>query len=353
MKEKLIEVEAEVIEEKGLTVSFTPASIQANFEALDAHVEAMIADYKGAKYDLTSQEGIKQAKHDATYLNSIAKEIDDRRKAVKRDYMEPYNQFDMQATAIIKKVKDTRADIKEQLDAAEEERKAKKYAALQEYFEGYAGVLIDLVPYERIHENQWLNKTFNEIKAQNAIEEKVNKIASDWESLKSQSDMAHYDTAERTFFDTLDLGEALSAARKAQEADERIAELHREVEQIQEEQIAEEIEEKIAPAVEELQEAPMQEAAIQPEEIPAPPAPPAPLAPEPIAHPLPKEQTAIPGGEYIPCVMVIQAASQEQMKQIGAFCGSLTPKVVGRFIGGTIEQAYMKIQQEAGTYYGR
>ena len=351
MKEKPIEVEAEVIEEKGLTVSFTPASIQANFEALDAHVDSLIADYKGAKYDLTSQEGIKQAKHDSTYLNSIANEIDDRRKAVKREYMEPYNQFDMQATAIIKKVKDTRADIKAQVDEAEADRKATKYAALQEYFLGYAGVLSDLVPYEKIHEKQWLNKSFNEIKAQNAIEEKVNKIASDWESLKSQSDMAHYDTAERTFFDTLDLGEALSAARKAQEADERIAELHREVEQIQEEQIAEEIEEEIALVVEEIQDAPIQEAAIQPEEVPAPQAPPAPPAPAPTEAPVP--EVAIPGGKYIPCVMIIQAASQDQMKQIGEFCGSLTPKVVGRFIGGTIEQAYMKTQQEAGTYYGR
>ena len=44
----------------------------------------------------------------------------------------------------------------------------------------------------------------------------------------------------------------------------------------------------------------------------------------------------------MPCVMVIQAASIEQMQQIGRFCGSLSPRVTGKFVTGTLEEAYMK-----------
>ena len=224
--EQPVEVQAEVIEDKGLAVSFTPAAIEANFAALDARVEEMIEGYAEARYGLTDADSIKQAKRDRAYLNGIAKEIDERRKAVKREYMRPYEEFEAQANAIAAKAKSASANIKEQLDEAEERRKDAAYAILKEYYEDLARLLVPVVPYERIHEEKWLNKTFGEIKAKRAIDEKVAKVAHDWETLQSQKGLLpHYETAERTFFGTLDLGSALTAAREAQAADERIAEL--------------------------------------------------------------------------------------------------------------------------------
>lgn len=323
LKDKPIEVEAEVIEDKELSVTFVPASIKANFARLDAQVEKMIAGYADITYDLTSPEAIKQAKRDRAYINGIVKDIDTKRKAVKRDYMLPYNEFEGQANAITAKAKKASDNIKRQLDQAEDDRKADLHAVLKEHYEAFAGVLVELIPYERIHDAQWLNKTFGEVKAKNVIEEKVEKIASDWDTLKTQKDTPHYDTAERTFFETLDLGAALSEARKAQEADELIAELRKETEAIKEAQSEQPIPEEAPPAP-----------PVVAKEQAEPSAPMAPIQPE-----------------RIPCVMIIQAASTEQMRQIGKFCGSLEPKVVGRFIGGTIDQAYAKICQEASSRY--
>ena len=56
--EQPVEVQAEVIEDKGLAVSFTPAAIEANFAALDARVEEMIEGYAEARYDLTDADSI-------------------------------------------------------------------------------------------------------------------------------------------------------------------------------------------------------------------------------------------------------------------------------------------------------
>lgn len=336
----VLEVNAEVIEDKGLAVSFIPAEIQANFDELDAKVDSMIAGYTDAVYDLTSQETIKQAKRDRTYLNGIVKEIDDRRKAVKRDYMRPYNEFEARANEITKKVKDASNNIKNQLDEAEETRKEELYGQLRQHYEDFAGVLAPVVPYERVHDPKWLNKTFGLIKAQNAIEEKTSKIASGWETLKAQKSMSHYEVAERVFFETLDLGEALNAAHVAEEKDRQIAELREAVEEIQEE--PEHYEEE-APEPEPIPEPtyepatmPEQAAPIYEQEVPMAPAPPAPVMPTPAPR--------------IPCVMVIEAASTDQMIEIGAFCGTLNPPVTGRFLGGTIEQTYAKISQEAGVY---
>jgi hypothetical protein len=269
------QVEAEVIEAEATTleVTYTEATIASNMDALEAHVKKVVADYKGATYDLTSAQAIKEAKHDRSYLNGIKKEIDERRKAVKREYNKPLDAFERRCKQITAIIDESTDAIKAQLDEAEQTRKDALYSRLQQHYEEFAGLLAPVVPYERLHEPQWLNKTFGEIKAQQALEAKVSDVARDWETLKAQQEaMPHYADAEREFFRTLDLGAALNAARLADEEDQRIAEL------------------KAAMAPEPEPE-PMPEPEPEPVEVPEPepmpaPAPmPAPM-PAPVAEPL-------------------------------------------------------------------
>lgn len=273
------QVEAEVIETEATTleVTYTEATIASNMDALEAHVKKVVADYEGATYDLTSAQAIKEAKHDRSYLNGIKKEIDERRKAVKREYNKPLDAFERRCKQITAIIDESTDAIKAQFDEAEQTRKDALYSRLQQHYEEFAGLLAPVVPYERLHEPQWLNKTFGEIKAQQALEAKVSDVARDWETLKAQQEaMPHYADAEREFFRTLDLGAALNAARLADEEDQRIAEL------------------KAAMAPEPEPE-PMPEPEPEPVEIPEPepmpaPAPmPAPMpapVPAPVAEPL-------------------------------------------------------------------
>lgn len=267
------QVEAEVIETEATTleVTYTEATIASNMDALEAHVKKVVSEYDGATYDLTSAQAIKEAKHDRSYLNGIKKEIEERRKAVKREYNKPLDAFERRCKQITAIIDESTDAIKAQLDEAEQTRKDALYSRLQQHYEEFAGLLAPVVPYERLHEPQWLNKNFGEIKAQQALEAKVSDVARDWETLKAQQEaMPHYADAEREFFRTLDLGAALNAARLADEEDQRIAEL------------------KAAMAPEPEPE-PMPEPDPEPIEIPAPvpmSAPmPAPM-PAPVAEPL-------------------------------------------------------------------
>lgn len=222
-------VVAEVIEEQdasSLTVAYKPSVIEANFDALEAHVRKVVSDYDGATYDMSKAENVKEAKHDRSYLTGLKKEIDERRKAVKREYNKPLEAFERRCKQITAIIDESTDAIKAQLDEAEQTRKDALYSRLQQHYEEFAGLLAPVVPYERLHEPQWLNKTFGEIKAQQALEAKVSDVARDWETLKAQQEaMPHYADAEREFFRTLDLGAALNAARLADEEDQRIAEL--------------------------------------------------------------------------------------------------------------------------------
>lgn len=231
---KAEEVVAEVVEEQeasSLIVTYAPSSIEANFDALEKRVRKTVELYKGATYDLTKADKIKEAKNDRSYLNGLKNEIEERRKAVKREYNKPLAAFEKRCKEITSIIDGASDGIKAQLDEAEERRKAGARAALEAHYREFAELLAPVVPYERLHDDKWLNKSFGEVKAKKALEEKVSAVARDWDTLKAQRDsMAHYEVAERELFRTLDLGSALNAARAADEEDARIAAMREAVE---------------------------------------------------------------------------------------------------------------------------
>lgn len=231
---KAEEVVAEVIEEQessSLIVTYAPSSIEANFDALEKRVRKTVELYEGATYDLTKADKIKEAKNDRSYLNGLKSEIEERRKAVKREYNKPLAAFEKRCKEITSIIDGASDGIKAQLDEAEERRKVGARAALEAHYREFAELLAPVVPYERLHDDKWLNKSFGEVKAKKALEEKVSAVARDWDTLKAQRDsMAHYEVAERELFRTLDLGSALNAARAADEEDARIAAMREAVE---------------------------------------------------------------------------------------------------------------------------
>lgn len=231
---KAEEVVAEVVEEQeasSLIVTYAPSSIEANFDALEKRVRKTVELYKGATYDLTKADKIKEAKNDRSYLNGLKSEIEERRKAVKREYNKPLAAFEKRCKEITSIIDGASDCIKAQLDEAEEWRRAGARAALEAHYREFAELLAPVVPYERLHDDKWLNKSFGEVKAKKALEEKVSAVARDWDTLKAQRDsMAHYEVAERELFRTLDLGSALNAARAADEEDARIAAMREAVE---------------------------------------------------------------------------------------------------------------------------
>lgn len=231
---KAEEVMAEVVEEQeasSLIVTYAPSSIEANFDALEKRVRKTVELYEGATYDLTKADKIKEAKNDRSYLNGLKNEIEERRKAVKREYNKPLAAFEKRCKEITSIIDGASDGIKAQLDEAEERRRAGARAALEAHYREFAELLAPVVPYERLHDDKWLNKSFGEVKAKKALEEKVSAVARDWDTLKAQRDsMAHYEVAERELFRTLDLGSALNAARAADEEDARIAAMREAVE---------------------------------------------------------------------------------------------------------------------------
>lgn len=300
MASEAVEVEAEVVGGDELSVQYKPASIDANFDDLEERVRKMVADYEGAVYDMSKDENVAAAKRDRAYLNGIVKQIDERRKAVKREYTKPLAAFEDRCKRIAGIAGGAADAIKAQLDEAEERRRDAAYAILKDYYEEVADLLAPVVPYERVHDEKWLNKSFGEVRAKRAVDERVGRLASDWESLKARrGGMRHYEEAERELFRTLDLGSALAAARAADEEDARIAEMKAAIE-------PEPATPEPAPGpAPEPEPAPAREPRRAPEPQPAP---------APVPQPEPQRIIApVPGEERKPWVVIIPSATRTDM----------------------------------------
>ncbi len=316
------EVKPEIVEEGGeLVVTCRPSDIEANFDALEDRVRRMVADYEGAAYDMSDDENVRAAKRDRTYLNGIVKQIDERRKAVKREYLKPLDAFESRCKEISGIAKGASDAIKAQLDEAERLRRERAYAALEAHYGEVADLLAPVVPYSRVHEDRWLNKTVGEVKAKQLLEEKVGLLAEDWDTLKGQrGSMGHYEVAERELFRTLDLGTALKAARQADEEDARLEEM---------------------------------KAAMEPERAPEPePAAPAPEpAPQPMPAPAPQPVQAVqepviaprPSEPRTPWVVIVPEATRSDMEGLAKLLQM--SEVSGRIVAGTLEQVYRKTVQ--------
>lgn len=316
------EVKPEIVEEGGeLVVTCRPSDIEANSDALEDRVRRMVADYEGAAYDMSDDGNVRAAKRDRTYLNGIVKQIDERRKAVKREYLRPLDAFEARCKEISGIAKGASDAIKAQLDEAERLRRERAYAALEAHYGEVADLLAPVVPYSRVHEDRWLNKTVGEVKAKQLLEEKVGLLAEDWDTLKGQrGSMGHYEVAERELFRTLDLGAALKAARQADEEDARLEEM---------------------------------KAAMEPERAPEPgPADPAPEpAPQPMPAPAPQPARAVqepviaprPGEPRTPWVVIVPEATRSDMEGLAKLLQM--SEVSGRIVAGTLEQVYRKAVQ--------
>lgn len=377
-------VEAEIIDDEPakageLAVSFSPGVLSANFSALDAYVDGILETYKDWEPSADSQEDVKQCATHRKYLNGLAKQIDERRKSYKNEYLRPLNAFEAECNRIRDKVKDVSSRLNDVEKEADEARKSQKEDELREHYIGYAGLLADVVAYDKIADPKWLNKTPTLEKAKTELEEKVDKVAADWETLK-RLNLEFFEQAEIQFFNTLDLGQATAYADKLAEDARKIEAMKAEMGQY-----AETAEDEVpADSYDDAPMSPMDEEGYEPfdpmtmeqehrpmQPIPAQPQPMQPIsvpANAPVAdsgsvsqqiaailatYPESKQQNVLealrasqrPVNQPVqPYVMVIDAATVEQCKAIGKLCGLVG--VTGTFKRGALQEVAQRVAQE-------
>ena len=205
--------------------------IEWNKEELLAVVRSKVALYEGIVY---TEETVKTAKNDRAELNNLVKAIDERRKKVKEVINQPYAEFEKELKEITDLIKKQSAEIDEQVKAFETAEKEEKRAKIMEAYEKAVGNLAEILPFSKVFDQRYLNKTCKLESAIADVQKKIEQVKTDLETIESVCGKYKLN-AKDIYVRTLDLSKAMAEEKRLKDLEEKL-----EAERIQKEKAAEE-----------------------------------------------------------------------------------------------------------------
>ena len=229
-------------------------AIEWNYEELKAELSQKLEDYKNLVY---TEEQIKEAKADRAKLNALATAIDSKRKEIKKQCLQPYEQFEAQIKDLLALIKEPVSLIDTQIKDFEEEKKKKKLEEVKELFEklkAEAGEELEFISFEQVFEDKFLNASTSLKQVETVINNIFNSVKC---NLKTISDLKEYSfEATEVYKETLNLNTALEKAKYMVDMAERkkVEEERRKAEEEKSEQEKNEEIKEVAPDPQEAEE---------------------------------------------------------------------------------------------------
>lgn len=137
-------------------------------EHLQAIKEEVNAKVKTALSLVCTEDTVKAVKKVRTSLNKDLKDFEERRKAVKKAIMTPYEAFEtVYKDCVSDTYKKADVELKKKIDGVENELKERKRTEVKEYFDEYLTATgIDFVTFDNAHINVTLSASMKSLKEQ-------------------------------------------------------------------------------------------------------------------------------------------------------------------------------------------
>lgn len=192
----------------------SPEVIDFNFEELKEEITNKSALYKNMVY---TDETIKDAKSDRALLNKFKTALEDKRKEVKKQCLEPYNQFEKQIKELVAIIGEPVKLIGEQITEFEDREKAEKHEQIIELF-NKAGFQ-SFVTLEQIYDPKWLNKSVSLKSIEEELTNTVYRIGHDVTTINSLKEYSF--EALENYKKTLDLAGAIAEVQRLADIQKR------------------------------------------------------------------------------------------------------------------------------------
>ena len=200
--------------------------IEWNFEELKTQIAEGLQKYSGVVFS-----DMAQAKAERANLNKLATAIDERRKEMKKRYLEPYTLFEAQCKELTGMIEKVSREIDKQVKAAEEAEKTEKLEEIKAFFKENVGDLEELLPYETIHDPKWLNKTVAMTKIKDTIIKTIVKVKTDLQTIDNVVPEHMKPRIMSKYLEKLDLSEALRLKEEIEAEEKRLEEYKRQQEE--------------------------------------------------------------------------------------------------------------------------
>jgi hypothetical protein len=239
MEEKSLSL---IVKEKTLGVLVT------NAKDIKSFVQDKLATYSVDNYLGDYQ----QAAKDKAELNNAAKQLNDERIQLEKEWLLPFNEFKGIVTDTVNLIKDASGKLDVVVKAKEQEEKDAKYALIKNIWEEQKFTLVSL---DRVFNQKWLNKTTKMTTVETEIKEEIQTIQKDLDALDSFGE----DTAQlkELYLSNLNLQITLQKGAELKANREKLAAMKLEQEK-QAQEAAEAVEEAAAES-EPVEETPAEE----------------------------------------------------------------------------------------------
>lgn len=211
-----------------MQANYTPATITADWEGMRHKLIEMIKPYEGLSADVVAEMDQREARSCRTDLKKMTTALNDVRRTIKREYNKPLAEFEAKIKELDALILTPWKVLDDAIKLADDAARDARRAALETAYVEFAPALADVVGLDALLEREWLNKSFGEVKAQEALLTKVATVAREWETLKSATLKFPIET-EAEFFRALSLGAALDFDARRAEEQARIETLRAEV----------------------------------------------------------------------------------------------------------------------------
>ena len=189
-----------------------------NFEELNRQLDVQLEKYRGLTF---TDDQMPEAKKTRAALNKVAKEINDRKIAVKKEFCAPYTEFEEQAKQLIRKINDVSGEIDAQVKDYEEQRRADKRKRIEAWWAENGKQTVEL---EKIWKDSWLNTTCSDEKWKQELEAEKVRISNDIYTLSLMADKDRPEKLDfllREYMKTLDVRRTTDAWEESERAAEQ------------------------------------------------------------------------------------------------------------------------------------
>lgn len=157
--------------------------VKFNYEQLKQEISTKVEKYKSIVY---TEDNIKEAKTDRANLNKLAKALNDEKIRVKNTVLTPYLPFEKQCNELIDLVREASIHADTQIKNYEQKTKEEKKKEIESYFDENVGKYKDLIKFDTIFNERWLNATTSMKSIQDEITHIFAKAETDIQVLKAQ-----------------------------------------------------------------------------------------------------------------------------------------------------------------------
>lgn len=187
--------------------------IDWNYEELKTEIQKKANDYMNLVY---TADQIKDAKKDRAKLNKFVTALEDKRKEIKKQVMQPYTAFEKQEKELIGIVNQAVANIDTQIKGYEEAVRQEKLEKVKEIYQNTIGDLDRTVPFEKIYKDSWLNVSTTLKFITTEIAEIRDKVDSDLKVINADTSPYVFEMKEE-YLKAFDLTAAMMKKQKLEE----------------------------------------------------------------------------------------------------------------------------------------